>query len=143
MVRLYIFAVCDKVILDASNTASLISLFNEVHMKIPEGSNEIPGNSVSPKEWAVFTSWKHDSEDAGEGYEQLLQVLYPDGSVFKESKVEFSISPEKTHHQVTFNLLGFPTGRPGSCHVRILFQRNGKTLLEPDPVELRVFHDRD
>ncbi len=141
MPKLYVFAVCDKVILDANGTASLISLFNEVHAVLASGT-EIPPNAVAPKEWAIFVSWKQEPEDAGKEYEQILQIINPDESVFQQTGIKFTFARDKTHHQNTGQVVGFPVGREGTYTVKMWLEHNKVTVFEPLTISLRVKHVR-
>lgn len=141
MPKLYVFAVCDKVILDARGTASLISLFNEVHAILQPGT-DIPPNAVAPKEWAVYVSWEQEPADAGKEYEQILQIISPDGSVFQQLKFKFTFASDKTHQQNTGNVLGFPIGREGTYTVKMWLEHNNAIVCEPPTISLRVKYDR-
>lgn len=141
MIRPYILAVCDRVILDANNTASLISLFNEIHVKVAAENAEIPGNAVAPKEWAVFTSWEYLPEDIGTGYIETIQVIYPDGTVYKEHQVPFELNENKRLHQVTLNIAGFPIGQEGMYHLKMWLDRNGQRVYEAAPIGIKMQYE--
>src|SRR5271157_362574 len=82
MPKLSIFALCEKVIMDKEDRASLISLFNTISAQILPTNQAIPSNAVAPKEWYVYTSWETEPEDIGKEYRQVVQLLYPNGEPF-------------------------------------------------------------
>src|ERR1700722_14259893 len=83
MPDLYTFVACDKVIIDDSGVASLISLFGNVIITLPQDA-EIPPNALAPKEWALFASWDYELDDDGKEFLQIVQILFPDGKFFIE-----------------------------------------------------------
>ena len=138
MAKLYIFAVCDKVIVDSSGTASLISLFNELQVGLMPQTGSLPPDAVAPKEWAVFTSWRKEPEDIGKEYIQVVQILNPDGSIFKEERIKFTFGADKTHHQNTMNTIGFPVGREGTYILKMWLEHDATTAVDPVSIDLRV-----
>jgi hypothetical protein len=82
MPTLYIFTICEKVILDKEDRASLISLFNTISAQVLPNSEGIPLNAVAPKEWWAFSSWETKPDDIGKEFRQVVQLLYPNGEPF-------------------------------------------------------------
>jgi len=143
MAKLYIFAVCDKVIIDQSGTASLIGLFNEVRAFLPPDSLSIPQNAVAPKEWFIFASWLRQPDDVGKEYRQLVQILYPDGTLFaQQSEARFVFEVGKSLQQNTVNIPGFPVGKPGIHTVKMWLETGGSIAFEPVSIDINVIHDR-
>lgn len=141
MLRPYIIAVCEKVVLDAKGIASLIAVFSDVEVKpMPGSPATIPANAVAPKEWAVFTSWDLKPEDAPKKFRQFLKVLYPDGTVWVDSPLEFTTEVGKDHHQVIGNFNGFPIGQQGTYKITVRLEQDGATLFESPAIAIKVKH---
>ena len=141
MPTLYVFAVCEKVIIDKNEVPSLISLFNTMTVGVVPGQvrKEIPLNAVVPKEWFVFSSWDWEADDDGKTYKQHIEVLLPDRSVFVKVDHDFAIPPRRKI-QTSVPIAGFPIGQQGLCTVRTWLEHEGKTIVEPRPILLEVKH---
>lgn len=76
MARLYVFAICEKVIMDSATGApSLIGLFDKITARTNADAPDIPANAVFPKEYAVFTSWDVEPSDRGKVYNQAYEFF--------------------------------------------------------------------
>jgi hypothetical protein len=143
MPKLYIFAICEKVVIDKEEKASLISLFNTISAQILPTNKDIPPNAVVAKEWWAFTSWEIEPGDIGKEYRQMLQLLYPNGEPFGTPMgVSFSPQSGKTHQQVTVNGMGFPIGQEGSYTLKMWLEYVGSTIFESAPIIVNVNHQR-
>jgi len=142
MPKLYVFAACEKVILDQAGVPSLISLFTKLKMLLPGQLADVPGNAVAPKEWAVFTSWDRLPTDEGKIFNQCLQVLYPDGKVFFENRdLKFAVKPGERQHNAV-GIYGFPIGQKGDYMIRMWLEENGSVVVEPVEIRLEVEIER-
>lgn len=143
MPKLYIFALCEKVIIDKEDKVSLISLFNNISAQILPAAPEIPTNAVAPKEWWAFSSWEIQPEDIGKEYCQIVQLLYPNGEPFL-APIRIKFSPEigKTHQQVTVNGMGFPIGQEGIYTMKMWLEHGGSTIFESAPIIVKVSHKK-
>jgi len=143
MPKLYIFAICEKVVMDKDDRASLISLFNTISAHILPTTEGIPPNAVAPKEWWAFASWEIEPGDIGKEYRQMVQLLYPNGEPFGQAMgVNFSPQSGKTHQQVAINGLGFPIGQEGSYTLKMWLEHGGSTIFESAPIIINVNHKR-
>ncbi len=142
MPKLYVFAACEKVILDQAGVPSLISLFTKLKMLLPDQPVEIPSNAVAPKEWAVFASWDRLPADEGKEFNQCLQVIYPDGKVFFENRdLKFVMKPGERQHNAV-SILGLPIGQKGDYTIRMWLENKGEMVFEPVEVRLEVEIER-
>ncbi len=138
MLKPYVFVVCEKVVLDSTGTASLISLFTQIEGQPGPPSESIPKNAVIPLPWFVFTSWEYETEDVGKEFIQIVQIFYPDGTLFQEQQQRFKPETGKTHYQLTLNVLGFPVGQQGIYQVKMRLEQAGTKLFESDPIKINV-----
>lgn len=143
MPKLYIFALCEKVVIDKEEKASLIALFNDVVAQILPTNKDIPPNAVAFKEWWTFTSWEIEPEDIGKEYRQVIQLLYPNGKPFGEPiGMNFSPQSGKAHQQVVLNGMGFPIGQEGPYTLKMWLEHGGSTIFESTPIVVTVKHER-
>ena|SRR5579862_5253096 len=130
MLKILTFAVCEKIIIDDNNNASLVVLMQNIHGSlIGKKDVEIPKNAISPQAWAVYAIWTAAQEDIGKSFVQTVQVFWPDKSEFKRAEVPFTVT-ERTH-QNRINVIGFPIGQPGTVIVRLWLEENSKPITEP------------
>jgi hypothetical protein len=142
MPKLYVFAACEKVILDQASVPSLIALFTKLKLLLPGQLEDVPENAVAPKEWAVFASWDRVPSDEGKIFNQCLQVLYPDGKVFFENRdVKFTIKLGERQHNAV-RIVGFPIGQKGDYTIRMWLEENGSVVVEPVEIRLEVEIER-
>jgi hypothetical protein len=143
MPKLYIFALCDRVVTDKEDRASLITLFNQITAQILPASPDIPPNAVAAKEWWTFSSWEIQPEDVGKDYRQIVQLLYPNGEPFGPPvSVSFSPLSGKTRQQVTVTGFAFPIGQEGQYTVKMWLEEGSSTIFESAPIIVTVKHQR-
>ena len=138
MLKPYVFAVCEKVILDAQGTASLIALFNKVEAQLVSSADPLPANAVAPFPWAIFTSWEMEPDDAEKKFLQVFEILFPDGSTFQEHRVEFVTPKGKTHHQIEARFTAFPIGQQGQYTVTMRLEQDGVKVFESPSIKINV-----
>jgi hypothetical protein len=139
MLRPYVFAVCEKVVVDANGVPSLIGLFNRMEAQIVSRPSEpVPANAVSPQEWWIFTSWAQEPEDVGKRFTQMVDVIYPDGTLFQHFDAHFMPEEGKSHHQVRLRILGFPIGQEGTYLVKETLSQDNNVLLELPSIKISV-----
>jgi len=137
MLKPYVCAVCEKVIIDENGTASLIGLFSKIAFSPPKGT-EIPKDAVAAKEWAVFSSWDTEPGDELREYLICVQLLYPDKSQFGEIiKNKVNVQPNRKA-QVKAMVTGFPVGQQGPYIVRVWIEEANKAVVQPIEIFLDV-----
>jgi hypothetical protein len=141
MPKLYVFAVCEKVILDASGTPSLIALFNEMKAVIPSDV-ELPSNAVGPKDWAIFSTYEWEDTDEGKEYRQFIEIVYPDGKLFTPPQENKFVMQRDKRQQSTAQLSGFPLGQQGLYTVRLWLQHGDAIIIGPLETHIKMRHER-
>ncbi len=137
MLKPYICAACEKVIVDQDGLASLIGLFNKIIFSPPPGE-EVPANAVVSKEWTVFSSWDTEPGDERKEYVLCTQMLYPNGSQFADlNKTKINVELNK-RSQMKIVWLGFPVGQLGAYTVRTWVEESGTMVVGPIEFELSV-----
>lgn len=129
-----ICTICEKIIFNTERVPSLINIFSKITLTLPE--QEIPRNSVVPKEWAVFSSWRVEPGDETRDYFLCTQVRYPDRTPFGETnRIKIVIEPER-QAQIAVQMLAFPIAQPGFYTASVWIEENQAVVV--DPIELRV-----
>jgi len=142
MPKLILFAVCEKVILDGQNNASIINVVHGLQAAIPTQGpiiGPIPRNAVAPTTWSIFALWKPAPGDTDKEFLQKSEVLWPDGTVFNTTEAPFKFVGNKTH-QNAINVLGFPVGQIGDVTVNLWVEHDRKRVGEIHSWTIAVTH---
>jgi len=145
MARLLAVLPCEKIIVDREGIPSLIALFQQVHAA-PAGTRAdgtiapIAPNTITTKEWAVFSEWKPEPDDVGKQVKQVLELQYPDGTVSPvRGKVSFTFINEMPHRNQQ-NIVGFPIGQQGTYLLRVWLEKDGNRISDVTSYEMGVSH---
>jgi hypothetical protein len=135
--RLLLFAPCQKGIIDKNeSTVSMISLINGV--TVARLGEEIDENAVLPYSWCAVSAWFKEAEDEGANFEDLVELVSPDGNVLVRSMIPFTL-PARIHQNL-HNSFGFPAGRAGIYTLRLSIRRvpneNGWSVVSEYPIEV-------
>lgn len=79
MLRLLLFAPCEKVILDSEGLASIISIIENLEVTVPK-SVQLPSQAAVPMNWQTISIWQLDQSENGK-YEQMSELIIEDGTV--------------------------------------------------------------
>ena len=138
MPKLLVFAVCEKIIVDDSGNATLITLLNEIHIALPTDGTVLPPDALAPKEWAVFAMWAVEQEDFGHDFVQEMEMSFEDGTIFKKQSLPFHVKPDVRVAVNRANIIGFPIGKQGSFTVTVWLRGDG-TNIDRDKHSYPVF----
>jgi hypothetical protein len=120
---------CEKVIIDANSVPSLIGLFSQFKVTVPEGTT-FPANAAAPKEWSLFCIWECSPEEAGREFDQVFEVRTPDGSLFSPPQtIKMKPQVDKLRQNVIANAQAIPIGLPGMISVTTRVEQNGKVVV--------------
>lgn len=109
MPKLLLFAPCEKVLIDEqTKTVSLIVVLQEIHYKVPPGT-QIQPNALLPMNWSVISLWQEEEmKDAGVEYEQRLVLENNAGTALFANEVKWKF--ERPSHRIIGNVPGIPIG---------------------------------
>lgn len=129
MLKLLIYAPCEKAIVSTDNTSSVISIMESVSINVPE---DLPADALAPIRWTVFSLWKRDqSLEQPTEMEERTDVLRADGTVAAGASSRFTASNEHLFYRSVVQVPVFPIGLPGFVNVRCrLRQTNPETEWE-------------
>ncbi len=100
----------------------------------------IAPNTITAKEWAVFSEWKPEPDDIGKQVNQVLELQYPDGTLSPvRGKVPFTFTNDRPHRNQQ-NIIGFPIGQEGNYTLRVWLEKDGNPISEVNSYEMAVSH---
>jgi hypothetical protein len=116
MPNLLFFAPCEKVIIDAGNSSSLITILEEVKIQLIAGT-PVPTGTTVPMQWAVLSLWEQSSAwDQGRAFEQRTTLVSPTGKHLVETILSFTF--DKPRFRVVSQIIGMPISEPGPHRVK-------------------------
>ena len=120
MLKLLIYAPCEKVIISDDQTASIISVMETVNVNV---AAEIPPDALAPLRWNIISLWRKDEEISDPiEIEERTDVLRPDGSVATGGTTKFTVTTEHLMYRTLLQLAIFPIGQQGiikmKCRIR-------------------------
>jgi len=131
------FAPCEKVLIDQDNNASVISVFQEIRVSVP--AEKIPSGLALPITWQVFTLWLREASDEGRRFEQVCELVLPDGKTVAVGTILFQM--EKNTHRNIMTVMGFPVAPTvGDCSLRLMLRDAGtghESRIAEFPIALR------
>ncbi|MCH6553476.1 MAG: hypothetical protein IH793_04880, partial [Acidobacteria bacterium] len=138
--RLVVFAACDRILIEESGIASLISIIDEFTLTI-KGDTKIGRDAVGPTQWAIYTKWEKTSGDDDKEFVQIIQALWPDKSEFKRMKAPFRFQPDKKGHQNRIEINGFPMGQEGLVTLNMWLEVDSKRIGEIHTWTVNIKHE--
>ena len=116
MLKLLIYAPCEKVIVANDETVSVISLMESISVNI---GGEMPADALAPIRWSVLSLWKRDQEiQEPIDIEERTDVLRPDDTVATGGTTKFTITNQHLFYRSLVPLPIFPIGLPGFVKVK-------------------------
>ena len=131
-----ILAPCQTVLQDPVAGHSLISVFDEIKIAVPAAA-EVPQDAVIPREWCVFSRWMLAPEEEGEIYSEVIEVFWPDNTVFNRTILP-AAAPGRRGLIFVAKYTGFPMGQSGRIRIRVSIERRGQTVCGPVETDVTV-----
>jgi hypothetical protein len=121
MLKLLVFAPCEKVIINSDeNTSTLITILESVNTPMIPDEENLPVDVVVPFRWYAYALWSVEAEADYGPYEQRVKLLYPDNDgEGLETVLEFTCEPPNRNHRTTIFYPGFPLTPAGTAYVKI------------------------
>ncbi len=116
MLKLLIFAPCERMIEDKGGTVSLISVLDSVELNI---DGDIPPDALVPFRWTILTMWRRERDVEGEvEFEQRTDVVRPDGTSVAGGMNTFKVTNAHLNYRLKIDLQVFPLGMIGDVLVK-------------------------
>jgi hypothetical protein len=141
MPKLILFAACEKAIVDQQNVVSLISVFQELKIQVPEAGPVPAADANAAMKWDVIAMWESTASDAGKRYEQRVALFDPAGQPTAVSGVSPIETTAATHRNIA-TIFGFPIGSTGRYTLKLWLSENGQETQQPiAEYSINVGHD--
>src|SRR5271165_3941587 len=114
--KLLLIAPCQIALQDPEQGHSLIAIFHDILIKLPETSPAPPPNAIIPREWAIFTKFALEPNEEGKDYALATNIFWPDETSFV-SQVLHAAQPTKNGMAFIAKLQGFPMGQNGKVRI--------------------------
>jgi hypothetical protein len=126
---LNVLCTCERIIIDASGTPSLISLFQRMDLQLAEVS--FPEDMVAPAKWVIFCMWQLTADEVGREFVQHTKIIRPNGVVVQEAIQPFQ-SPSDVDLQIrTFiEMSGMHVGQEGHFRIQVWLAGHEDNLYE-------------
>jgi len=111
--KLLMFAPCEKVIIDQNNNSSMISILHNLQVEV--GAAELPQDAAVPMRWDIFTLWLREASDEGKKFEQICELLTPEGKRATGATISFEMTKGVQRNVMT--LMGFPVVSSGGQYL--------------------------
>ncbi len=119
MLKLLIFAPCEKLIEGKDKTASLISIMESIELTLATGET-VPPDALAPVRWNVMVFWRREADIEGEiEFEQRIDVRRPDGELATGGTNKFTASNKHLNYRNTLDFQIMPIGQAGDILVKL------------------------
>jgi hypothetical protein len=116
MLKLLVYAPCEKVIVATDQTVSIISMMESIKVNVTQ---RFPADALAPIRWSILSLWKRDQEMvAPVQIEERSDVVRPDGTVAAGGTSRFTVSNEHLFYRSLVQVPVFPIGLPGTVKVK-------------------------
>jgi hypothetical protein len=133
---------CDKVIIDKAGAHSLIEVMSGADIVItpPPGlaTAELPPNTLSPKQWSIFSMWEPSANEFGKEFEQVYVLHWPNGDKLLDAKVKFK-TDDRVHY-TSYSILGFPVGQQGKVKISTWIEKDGSRITDAFDYFITIRH---
>jgi hypothetical protein len=127
MIRLLIFAACEKVILADKGQSSLIGVVEEVRVTV--GSEPLPNDALVPFRWTFISLWYREQElEEPLKYEIEVRMTRPDGQdAGFAGRSEFEVNNQHQNFRQLGEVPVIPAGIEGTYFVRLFLRKLGES----------------
>ena len=141
MPRLGSLLVCEKIISDQAGKPTLISLFQKMSALVPKGQ-QVPKDMIAGAQWSVFSEWFFTTGERTNQYEQVLEVVLPDGSQspIRGRLLLKDLGIDDMGSRVFVNMFGVPVAQEGAVTVRVWLEVNSERVTDVFPYKIIIEH---
>ena len=133
MLKLLIFAPCEKAIVSDSGQSSIIGVIEMVQVAV-KPDEPLPVDALIPFRWGFLTLWTRDEEvDQPVRYQEQIRIIRPDGTdTGFEANSEFVVQNKFQNFRQHSSLVipAFPGGQEGTYQLKLFLRRVGEENWE-------------
>lgn len=138
MIKLLLFAPCEKVIVGEGGQSSAIGIVEQVSVGVV---TTLQAESMVPFRWNILTLWHREQEiDNPIKYQSRMIVLRPDGVQAMQADVEFEVSNQFANFRQVADIPFFPAGLPGPYLLKLFLRKEGEEEQEITSFPITVVH---
>ncbi len=131
MLKLLIFAPCEKVIIGEGGQSSVIGVIEMIRLQVTD--EPIPSDALIPFRWGFLTLWNRgESVEEPIKYQEQVRIFRPDETdTGFQADAEFEVNMNfKNFRQHNDNIPVFPAGMEGRYELRLFLRRAGEEAWE-------------
>jgi len=139
MLKLLLFAACEKVIVDLQGQSSMVGLLEQVQVTVLK---EMDPSMVTPFKWSIVTLW-HREEDVPTPvkYQERMDLFRPDGVKAFQADSEFQVSNAYRNFRQNADLPFMPIGLPGEYLLKLSLKTGEQDWREIAIYPFLVIHN--
>jgi hypothetical protein len=141
MPRLGSLFICERIIEDKLSKPTCVSIFQKIRIA---GSKDagVPKETLAAMQWAVFCEWFLSQDERLKKFEQVLEVLLPDGSPSPiRGRLALSELGEPDLGVRTYvYMFGIPVSQAGLISVTVWLESDGERITEIYSYPIKVEH---
>ncbi len=143
MPRLGSLLVCEKIIIDQQQKPTLVSLFQTITALLPEGQG-MPKDTLGGTAWAVFSEWFFAEEELSKNFEQVIEVMLPDGSPSPiRGRLPFKeLARDGQGTRSYVNMFGMPIAQSGVLAVNVWIESNAERVTDIFSYHIKIEHSK-
>jgi hypothetical protein len=132
MLKLLIFAPCEKVIIGEAGQSSVIGVIEMIRLQV-NMDEPIPSDALIPFRWGFLVLWNRDQPiEQPIKYQEQIRIFRPDGTdTGFHADAEFEVNMTfKNFRQHNDNIPVFPAGTEGPYELKLFLRRAGEEPWE-------------
>jgi hypothetical protein len=140
MPRLGSLLVCEKIILDQQQKPSLISIFQGITALVPQGQ-QMPKDALGGTPWCIFCEWFFAEDELTKMFEQVIEVLMPDGSPsLIKGRLTFQQLAKDQGTRSYVSMYGMPIANPGFLTVNVWLESESVKVTDVFSYPVKIDH---
>ncbi|SRR6266481_3842949 len=141
MPRLGSLLVCEKIIQDQLGKPTLIALFQKMSAVVPEGQ-EMPKDAIAGTAWSAFSEWFFTEDELDKKFEQVLEVVMPDGSPspIRGRLPLTQLGKDGLGSRCYVNMIGVPVSKVGFLSVNVWLVSNSERVTDVFSYLIQIEH---
>jgi len=138
------FLVCEKIILDQQSKPTLITLFQGLIALVPEGQ-EVPKDTITGTPWSVFCEWFFDDSELDKRFEQVIEVVMPDGTPtpIRGRLPLKEVAKDRQGTRAYISLFGMPISQTGFLSVNVWLELDSKRVTDTFSYLVKIAHAKE
>jgi hypothetical protein len=140
MIRLIIFAPCEKFLQVAEGQTSMIGILEAVRV---DTTGPIEADALTPLSWGFLTLWHRDEDVVNPiQYQERVELVRPDGVTSVTATADFEVNNSFSNFRQHGNFPVFPVGIPGKHILKLSLRESEKDWKEIATFPIMLMHNQ-